>query len=414
MNTKKLLQSKRRGSAVALALVAILMLLALGGALMGLGLNRRVYATRAASDIAARCAADAGLAVALFEMNEKLKVEPWDGSSLPEATDIDLPYCDAGYSYEVTGNLATGYTVESTGTSGVANRTVRATLGLWSPFHYGILTKGMLTLKSGTVVSSYNSLDSSDLDTDVVIGSQSSEDSTIVLNVGTIVNGNVVVPGNVDSAIKDLGATVTGGKYISPPDYLPQVTAPELSDKGSVSATKETVTLTAADSGTYSSIALQQSGILAIQEGDVVLHVTGDIELGNSCEITVAEGASLTIYSDGDIHCHNGSDINTESPPEIADTLQIYATGEGTQTFDIKAKSEFTGVIYAPDADVTLYANGDVYGAVVAGNFDFKAGGNFKYDKGLQQKDKVDDDAVQFVVRRWSESGPSFNFAMSP
>jgi hypothetical protein len=235
------------------------------------------------------------------------------------------------------------------------------------------------------------------------------------------VNGDVFVAGNLDSAIKDLGATVTGDKSVSAPEPLPRVTAPALADKGAISAAGKTVTLTPTDSGTYSAIDLQlletkvkgetttAPGILEISGGDVVLHVTGDIQLGNSCEIVVKEGATLTVYTDGNIHCRLGSGINTEAPPEEADTLQIYATGTGSQYFDIKAKSQFTGVIYAPNADVDLYANGDAYGSIVARDFEFKSGGNFYYDEALQEKNTVDDEGVQFVVTRWYESPPEFS-----
>lgn len=420
---KKRMQSTRRGSAIPLAIVAILILLAVGVGLLGLGFQGRVYSFRTASDIAARCAADAGLAMALFEMNQKLQVKPFKEGTLPGATDVKLPYSDQVCSYEVTGNLGSGYTIEATGVSGLASRTVRAVIGLQSAFNHAILTKQTLTLKSGTIVDGYNSLDPFDTDIDIGIGSQSASDSSVILNRGTMVKGDVFVAGNLDSAIKDLGATVSGDKYTSAPQPLPRVTAPEdLPPMGAISAAGQTVTLTPANSGTYSSIDLRLLEILAkkkvidtvpavlvIEGGDVVLHVTGDIQLGNSCEIVVKDGSSLTIYSDGNIHCRNGSGINTEAPPEQADTLQIYATGAGAQFFDIKAKSEFTGIIYAPDADVDLYANGDAYGSIVARDFEFKAGGNFYYDEALQKKNTVKDEAVQFVVTRWSESPPAFS-----
>ncbi len=82
---KKLLQSKKRGSAIPLAVVAVVILLAMGMGLLRLGLNSRIFSIRTTSDIAARSAADAGLTKALFEMNEKLQVKPWDDSTLPQA-----------------------------------------------------------------------------------------------------------------------------------------------------------------------------------------------------------------------------------------------------------------------------------------------------------------------------------------
>jgi hypothetical protein len=408
---KKLQQSRRRGSAVPLAVVAILILLAVGVGLLTLGFNSRVYSILTSSDIAAQCAADAGLTKALFEMNQKLQVKPWNGSILPQATDVSLPYSGGIYSYQVSGDLSSGYVITSRGESGRASRTVRATIGLQSALSHAILTKDTLTLKWGTVVDGYNSLNPLATNIKVDLGSQSASDSSVVLNMGTTVKGDVFTAGNLSGAIKDLGATVTGDKYVSAPQPLPTVTAPALPDKGAISVKGSTVTITPTDSGTYTGINLKMGalpGILQISGGNVVLHVTGDIALGQSCQIIVSKGSSLTIYADSNVNCANGSGINMLNPPTQATTFQLYATGQGAQYFDVKAMSQFTGVIYGPNANVDLYALGDAYGSVVAQDFAFKAGGNFHYDQALQQKNTVNDDAVQFVVTRWSESSPNF------
>ena len=151
----KLRQSKKRGSAIPLAAVAVLILLAMGTGLLSLGLHSRINSIRTASDIAARSAADAGLVKALFEMNEKLKVEPWNGSSLPQATNTSLPNCDAVFSYTVTGELG-GYTVVSTGTFGQTQRTVSCILRLQGPFEAAIFTENGMELKNSAVVDWYN------------------------------------------------------------------------------------------------------------------------------------------------------------------------------------------------------------------------------------------------------------------
>ena len=107
----KLLQSKRSGSAIPLAVVAMLILLAMGVGLLSLGFNSRVYTIRNASGIKARSAADAGLAMALFEMNQKLQVKPFNEGTLPKAIDVDLPYTDQVCSYQVTKNFAGSYVI---------------------------------------------------------------------------------------------------------------------------------------------------------------------------------------------------------------------------------------------------------------------------------------------------------------
>ena len=118
----------------------------------------------------------------------------------------------------------------------------------------------------------------------------------------------------------------------------------------------------------------------------------------------------MTIYLDGDIVSGNGSSIGTENPSKDALTIQLYGTGEGEQNFDIKAKNEWTGVIYAPNANIDLYAKGDAYGAIVANSFEFKAGGNYYYDEALREV-SLEDEGVSFVVERWYEGRPKFSIS---
>lgn len=418
---KKLLKSKRLGSAIPLAVIAIIILLAMGVGLLSLGFNGRIYSIRTTSDIKARCAADAGLTMALFEMNEKLKVKPWNDSTLPEAINVKLPYSDEVCSYKVIGSLAGGYTLQSLGQSGNASRGISATIRLQSGFSHAILTKNQLVLKSDTIVDGYNSLDPTDTEFVIDVGSQSNANDSVVLNTGSVVNGNVFVAigAVLDDAIKGAG-TVKGDKYTSAPEPLPPVSAPDLDPKPAITATGQTITLTPADSGSYPEIYLRQlvtkgkdasitPSVLEVSGGDVVLHMTGDIQLENSCEIIVKNGSTLTIYTDGNIHSRNGSSISTENPPEAATSIQIYTTGQTKQFIDIKAKSEFTGTIYAPDDDVVLYAKGNAYGSIIADSFNYMAGGNFYFDEALRDNVSVDDEAVIFVVNRWYESAPEFS-----
>ena len=413
-------RSKRLGIALPLALLAIVLLLITGSTLLSMGLSSRVFSLRSSSDIAARCAADAGLTKALYEMNQKLKVKPWNDSSLPQALNASLDDCDATYSYIVTGDLEGGYVITSIGECGNATRVVQATLGFKGIFDHAILTKDTLILKSDTIIDGYNSKDLLDTEFDVSIGSQSTDDSSVILNNNTTVEGDVLVGigGNPDTAIKDLGATVTGDERAATmKESLPQIAPPALTNKGtSITAKGETVTITPSDNGVYTEIDIQKGvktvpGVgkvdvptaLEIDGGDVVLHVTGDIELDQACNITVKDGSTLTIYVDGDILCREGSGINTEAPPEEAATLKLFASGEELQLFDVKANSEWTGVIYAPNSNVLLYANGDAYGSIVAGTFEFKAGGNYHYDEALRQVTQ-EDEGVTFTVTRWSEN----------
>lgn len=407
---KKLLQSKRCGSAIPLAIVMVLILFAMGTGLLSMGLNSRTFAIRSTSDIEARCAADAGLTMALFSMNKELQAKPLGVNILPKAVDEKIPYCDSTFSYTVTSDLDNEYSVLSIGRSGQAQRAVSATLELRGLFEYAILTKESLILKPDTIVDGYNSQDPIDTDVDVDLSIQSTADASVILNTGVVVKGDISVGvgGNPDTVIKDMGAT-TGDQFAALiEDPLPLVYPPPLPDMGTnITATAETITITPADSGQYNNIFVKKGDTLGAVEisGDVVLYITGDIEIGESCELIIKDNSSLTLYIDGDIHCRANSAINTEFSPEAPKTFQIYGTNETQQTFDIKAKNDWSGTIYSPNADVILYANGDFYGSTVSNNFELKAGGNYHYDEALREV-SVDDVGVRFVVKRWYGGNP--------
>jgi hypothetical protein len=403
-----------------LVMAILIILLGIGTGLLSLGLYSRMTTARTSHEIGARCAADAGLTNAVYVMNQKLIAGNWSDSTVPSVADATLTSCDATFSYKVVAKSITSnrdFDVACIGRSGRITRQINATAKLKGLFESAILTKGPMILKSDTLISGYNSLDPTDTDVQVAIGTISILPDQIVLNNNVTVEGEVMVgvDGSPGAVIKDLGAT-TGGRYAmgdEPP--FPQITAPVLPDMAtSICAEGETLTIGAADSGTYTGIQLSQEsvkikgntyekypGILEISAGDVVLHITGDIWLGQACEIVIKDKASLTLYVDGNITCGNDSGMSNQGFPG-AKALQIYATGQGEQDFDIKAKSDWCGVIYAPNAHVDLYANGDGYGSIVANDFEFKAGGAFYYDEALRQVG-IDDEGVRFVISQWAE-----------
>ncbi|MHC4624694.1 MAG: DUF7305 domain-containing protein [Planctomycetota bacterium] len=400
--------SPRRAAALASILEVILIFLFLGTGLVSLSVHGRLMAARTTREIEARCAADAGLAKVLFEMNEQLKVKSLDYSALPEATHETLPNCDATFSYLVTGGIAGGFTVESIGKSALARaqRRVDAHLQLQGPFDCAISTLGPMILKAGTLVDGYNSGDPGITNVELRIATTSILPDSMVLNAGVIVDGDVLVgvDGDTDIVIKDLGA-VTDGRYaLSEEIVFPPVVPPVLPDIGSsISVKGETVTLGPDDSGSYTAISVKRTGpspgILVIDGGDVVLHVTGDILLGESCQLLINLNSSLTLYLDGDLVAKANAGINNQNVPA---EFKLYGTADGPQSIDLRATGDLRAAVYAPDADITLYAEGDIYGAIKAKTLEIKSSSNFLYDEALKEVG-VDDEAVRFVVDRWRE-----------
>jgi hypothetical protein len=394
---KKLLQSKRRGSAVLLVVVAVMILLAMGVGLMGLGMKGRIYSIRTASDIAARCAADAGMTMALYEMNEKLKVKPWNDSSLPEATNQSLPNCDAFFSYTVTGNSSDGYTIESIGTSGNAERKVVCILKPQGPFEFAVFAEDGAELKNSALVDWFN-FDADD--ENLKVGTNSTASGAFTFKNSSTINGDVVVGigGNPDVVIDDFGATITGDtRALRERNVLPLIAVPRWLDSLPSSGTiQNDITIT--NSAKYSDINLKNSKTLLIDE-DVTLYVTGEIILGNSAEIQIDNDASLILYLGGDFEGKNSSTVNNLT--EDAHKLQIYCL-DTCESMVFKNSTDLYGAIYAPNANVIMDNSAKLYGAVVARNFDQRNSGVFNYDASLRDAD-VDDEAVRFVVTNWQE-----------
>ena len=396
-NMRKLLQSKRRGTAIPLVMVVVMILLAMGVGLLDLGMKGRIYSIRTASDIAARCAADAGMTMALFEMNEKLKVKPWNDSSLPEATNESLPYCDAVFSYTVTGNPGTGYTIESIGTSGIAERKVVCILKPEGPFEFAVFAEDGAELKNSALVDWYNFGADDEI---LKFGTNSIASGAFTFKNSSTINGDVVVGvgGNPDIVIDDFGATITGDtRAMTERNTLPPIEVPDWLES---LPCNEPITddLKVTNSAKYSSINLENSKTLLIV-GDVILYVTGEIILGSSAELQIDDDASLILYLGGDFEGKNASTINNLT--QETKKLQIYCL-DSCENMLFKNNSDFYGVIYAPNAEVIMNNSANLYGSVIAKSFEQKNSGTFKYDASLRDA-SVNDEAVRFVVTNWHE-----------
>jgi len=398
---RNLLQSKKAGSILAIVMFFVVITSIMGVAVLAIGMQKRLFSIRTAAEIAARCAADAGLTKAVYQMNQKLfsdkaTLGAWntDPAVLPSATNAALSACDAVYSYTIT-KSGSDYVVTSTGTCGQAQKQITCTIAIQGPFDYALLVDQWVWLYSSSTVDQYNT----DASTPPLrVGTNSTKWAYLCLFNDAKIDGDAVVGVNGDPGyVVDNKGTITGSQYsMTETQTLPSVTVPaSLAALPSEETMKTDTTLTT--SAKYKKIDLGNSEILTI-DGDVSLYVTGDILLGNSAEIIVNPNASLKIYVGGKVLCGNKTNINnlTKDPHK---TL-IYGLDTCT---DIGINSdELYGAIYAPKATVTYYNSADLYGSIVAKNFETKMSTRIHYDA-LLRKVAINDDAVRFVINRWSE-----------
>ncbi|MCK4294260.1 MAG: hypothetical protein KAY65_13760, partial [Planctomycetes bacterium] len=346
---------------------------------------------------------------ALFDINQKAKMLD-DDSSFSRATDVSLANCDATYSYKIVANSLNSkreFTITSIGKAGRAEETVYAEVILKGLFENAILVRSRLSLMPNTLVAGYNSGDPTDTDIDVQVGTTSTEADSITLGPGTVVDGDIFAGvGGDPSVVIGPGGTVTGERFALTEEIdFPVITPPALPVIGTgISAVSTTVRIGPEKSGQYTEINLSggsgSPGILEIDGGEVVLHVTGNIDIGNSSEIVVRPGSSLVLYLDGDMSAGNSAGIINESP--VCTALKVFATGDGEQTFELKAKSKILGLVYAPNANIDLYPGAELHGAITANKLWLKSGANFFYDEAVREVE-LGDEGVRFEIARWWE-----------
>jgi len=404
MNTNKLLQSKKTGSVMALAMLVVVILLVMGIGLLSLGLHGRLFAVRTTSEIAACRAADAGLTKAVFAMNEKLKVIPWDGNSLPQVTDEALLNCDATLSYTVTEDANSDYTVVSIGNAVQTQRQVSSTLRRKGLFEYGLLVKQTMVVEYNTLVYGYDSDTGSDAE--VMIGTISTAPDSLVLGSGSIIDGDVFVGfgGDTETGIQNEGAVINGQTYALNEEIpFPVITPPSLSDMGTMDIAGTTV-VGPADSGKYTSITLQTSGILKIDGGDVVLHTTGDVAMNSGSQIQVEAGSSLTLYVDGDLGGDELNNVEINNYTGVPGGFKLCLMGASEPSIEFKNNSDLFMAIYAPNTDVIFKNNTTFRGSVVAKSVYMKNNSVFYYDKALQGETIGSGNVgLSFVTDRWQE-----------
>ncbi len=391
-------RSLRNGSAMPLAVLVIAIACVIGVGLLGMGSGKRLMSVRVNTRLLARAAADAGIEKALYEMNEMLKVKPWNSSVLPSVTGEDLPHSGAAYDYQVTGTIGSGYSMQSTGACNSAVKTVTCDLELKGIFDYALLTKYGMVLANGSTVDWINFSADDDL---LKIGTQDTTAGALELKNDSVINGDVVCGAGGDPSIvvKDQGADITGDIYSTPMEQeLPSISVPtwlaSLLSKGDI---EEPDTITT--SSKYDSINLKNGEVLTIS-GPVTLYIAGDITLGNEAGIKINPNSSLTLYIGGDLEGKNSSGFNNLT--EDSTKLKMYAL-DTCDDIEFKNNSDFYGALYAPDADIILHNTSDMYGSIIGETYDQKNSGTFYYDAALREV-STDDEAVRFVIRNWSES----------
>ncbi|MDY0042431.1 MAG: pilus assembly PilX N-terminal domain-containing protein [Desulforhabdus sp.] len=133
-----------------------------------------------------------------------------------------------------------------------------------------------------------------------------------------------------------------------------------------------------------------------LSEGDSMTLTAGNyylasmtLESSSSLTIDVSSGA-VNIYMIGAMELKNGSTISVNPPGSAPEKITVYSKADdisgSSSSVSIKNASNFTGVIYAPRANVDVHNSGNLCGMVWTYRADVNNSGQIIYDPNLKHK----------------------------
>lgn len=314
---------------------------------------------------------------------------------------------DSSFSVSVNTNtlitIASGSMAEP-GTGGTITRRVQVELEPdWMyRFEKGMLGRDNLNFQGNPICDSYNSNDGPygglNVSTNCDIGSMSLTTDGIDGGGSPVVDGDVYVT-EVGDAV---GEFWTGQEFdsldVDIPPYIPKLThmtAAAMTGGEVINVAGNTYV------GVPSIEPTGGSKFITIQgEGTVTIYVDGEVDFGTASDLNIipdpGKELKVIIVCNGDYLNLKGT-LNFTGP---AENLQIYGT-ESCTRMEIEANNDSWYCVYAPNADVKLSGNADVYGSLVGKTLDVGGNFGFHYDEALATNSAPV--LAGFVIKSWKE-----------
>jgi hypothetical protein len=185
-----------------------------------------------------------------------------------------------------------------------------------------------------------------------------------------------------------VGLIVTNGAY----RYFYAITGytyPTLTYTYSMTATNSNTTtqqydwVLSGDRYQTDDLKMDSNNKLLVLGTNVSLYVTRDFTMQGNSQVIIAPGASLKIYVAGDVNLAGNGIFNYTLD---ASHFSLYGL-PSNQNIAISGNAAFTGVVYAPQANITMNGSGttiyDVVGALIGNTAKINGHFQFHYDEAL-------------------------------
>ncbi len=397
----------KKGSVLIIVFLTIMVLSLVGGAMFWRTISERSSAKAYKESTQAFWLAEAGAQRALWEINGNGSWDNWDDceDGTPNCKELAKGVYD-NYEVRIEGFGGSNPEIISTGygPSDSYYREIKVTLEGSGLFSYAAFGDNSVTLGGNGATDSYNSADGDyggeNIASNGDVGTNGDDEGAVTVNGDNAqVNGSAST--GPDGTIEG-EENVTGAKTHDNNVQLSAISIPsELSglsedEEKKLSNDDDSQTLSAGD---YHFSSIQISG------GTLTLDGTVRIYLTDSHSLTISGGGSLTVngqlelYVTGDCNVGGNGIVNDSGLPS---NLVVYSTHESSgesNGFTLSGNSAFYGAVYAPNANLAVTGDGDIYGALVGKTVNVSGNGDIHYDEALQ-----DLGGGGYTIASWKET----------
>src|SRR3989338_2264942 len=361
-----------RGSVFIIIFLAIMVLSLLGGAMFWRTISERSSAKVYKESTQAFWLAEAGAQRALWEINGNGSWDNWtDCDDEDNCKELAKGVYD-NYEVRIEGFGGRNPEITSTGygPSDSYYREIKVTLEGSGLFSYAAFGDNSVTLGGNGATDSYNSSDGAyggeNIGSNGDVGTNGDEEGAVTVNgENAQVNGDAATgpEGTIEGE-----ENITGSKTHDNNVELSAVSIPSelssLSDSGDMHLSNDDDS-DALSAGDYQFSSIQISGGTLTLSGTVRIYLTDSHSLNISGGGSLVVNGQLELYVAGDCNVGGSGIVNDSGLPS---NLVIYSTYESSgecNGFTLSGNSAFYGAVYAPNANLKVSGDGDIYGALV-------------------------------------------------